>query len=1116
MSKVKLLFVLAAFSFTTGMFAASLPSDEIQTAQSENRVTGNVSDNQGPIVGASVMVKGSSNGTITDVDGNFVLSNVKKGATLSVTYVGYDQLEMVYNGSGRINMKMKETSQTLSEIVVTGYGGKMRRNKVTNSITKVGEEQFQVGMYSNPAQGLAGAVSGMRVIQSSGNPGSTPTLVLRGGTNLDGSGSPLVMVDGQLRGSLSDINPEDIESINVLKDAGATALYGARASNGVILVTTKSGKSGHREINFKGKIGWNWLNNPYEFLNAHDYIYWQRQAQTTAVSSWRTNAGLNGTQPYGTGNTYDSKMKWNIMSLTDDNKYLLEKGWQQMEDPVNPGQYIIYKNADLKKYNINSPAFMQDYNVNMSGGNDRGTYYAGLGYNKSDGLPVTSFYKRYSFIFNGSYKVTDWLKSTSNFNWNRANWKSMPGSQQSEANYFGRILSLPPTSRFEDEDGNLTLGANSGDGNQSYQSDAWKNDNQTDKFTMVQSFEATLYKNLVLRLTGQWYYSEDMEESFTRDFESTIGNWNRTRSTADYFNRDFSQTYNATLNYNNVFAHDHNVEVLLGTEYYDLKTHGFSASGKGAPTDAFQDLQYTTTDEKARSIDSWHSRYRIMSYFGRANYDYQGKYLLSGVFRYDGYSSLIDNRWGFFPGVSAGWIFSNEKFIKDLVPSLSFGKLRMSYGVNGNASGIGAYTLQGSYNAVTTYNGNQGFLIGSLPNPGLKWEKTKTFEIGLDVSFFENRLNTNITYYNRLTSDKYAAYTLPTTSGFSSITNNNGEFRNKGMELEISGTILKYKDLTWQAGGNISYNINHIEKLPNNDLPNNRQGGTEVYTRKVLDSPAEGQTYRVGADGKNYETKYIGGYQEGQEPGSFVGYKFKGIYKNDSDVPGNLIVKTGNILGKWMYGPEAWAKLTDAQKKNAFLIQAGDAIWEDINGDGVIDQYDQAKIGHTAPRWTGGFNTTLTYKNFTLYARFDYALGFWSYDYATPWFLGNMQGTYNATTDIWDTWTTANPNAKYPKYVWADQLGHGNYYRNSSLFSYRGNYMSMRELSLSYSLPKLWVNKLSMQKLELSITGQNLGYLFAPHVANPETSYGTVGGITASGTGYPQPRSLILGISATF
>ena len=865
LKSVSTLLFLMGVSTGTAYAVAESGITDVKITQQNGSCTGIVKDTTGEtVIGASVVVKGTTNGTITGIDGDFSLNNVKQGDIIQISFVGYKTVEVKWNGQP-LNVTLKDDTEMLGEVVVTGYGGQQLRTKVTNSISKVKQESLNVGMHSNPAQALSGAVAGLKVIQSSGSPGATPTIILRGGTNLDGTGSPLVVVDGQLRDSMSDINPEDIESMDVLKDAGATALYGARASNGVILITTKRGKAGFREINFKAKLGLSYARTPYEFLEAGEYIKAMRKAHWDAGHLFQDKDGntktywgnwesyLNGKQPFGTGNNLDQDI-YSTQFLNEDNKYLLGRGWQTVTDPIT-GKEILYKNTDVDKYNLNDPAFSQDYNINMSGGNDRGTYYAGLGYNRQEGVPVNTFYERYSFITNASYKIADWLTSTSSLNYNRANWKNMPGSNGSELNYFGRVRSLPPTVLFEDEEGNMKLGPGTADGNQMYQPDQWWNDNQSDKFTMSQSFKIDILKNLSLTANMNWYYSETYQESFTKDYENTPGNFVRTRSATAYYNRDFRQTYNAVLNYNETFFLDHHVEVMLGMEYYNKYQRGFEAQGQGAPTDDLPDLSLTDKGEGKRTINSWHEKQRILSFFGRLNYDFKDKYLLSFVFRRDGYSSLLgDNRWGFFPGVSAGWIFGREDFIKEAIPVMSFGKLRASYGINGNASGIGAYTLQGSYgssnsNGSFNYNGNTSYLITELPNPNLRWEKTATFEVGADLSFFANRLNTNLTYYNRLTSDKYAALSFPTSTGFSSVTNNNGEFRNQGIEIELSGKIIDSKDWTWSASGNIAFNKNKIVSLPDNGMERNRINAFQVYT------------------GNGDEKKWVGGQQEGQEPG---------------------------------------------------------------------------------------------------------------------------------------------------------------------------------------------------------------------------------------------------------
>ena len=387
-----------------------------------------------------------------------------------------------------------------------------------------------------------------------------------------------------------------------------------------------------------------------------------------------------------------------------------------------------------------------------------------------------------------------------------------------------------------------------------------------------------------------------------------------------------------------------------------------------------------------------------------------------------------------------------------------------------------------------------------MPNPGLRWEKTNTAEAGLDLSFFENRLNANFTYYNRLTSDKYADFSLPSTTGFSSIKNNNGKFRNSGIEIELSGKILQTKDWKWDIAGNISFNKNKVVALPDNGLELNRQNGQQIYT---------GEKFTNDKGEIESTLKWVGGYQEGQEPGVMVVYQSEGIYRSWDEIPGDLVVTSGNYFGKKMYGPEAWKKLTKAEQKNALPIVPGDMKWKDINNDGIIDAYDQVVAGNTTPHWIGGFNTTLRWKNLQLYGRFDFALGYWIYDHTMPEiFLACAQGTYNTTTDVFDTWSEENPNAKYPRYAYADVLTNANYARNSTMFAYKGNYLAIREISLSYSLPTIWANKAFCQKVDVSITGQNLGYITSAKVATPEVSN--------AGSGYALPRTLLFGLNVTF
>lgn len=1095
----------------------------------QSTIKGTVVDAQNePVLGVTVKNETQNKATFSDANGVFTLA-ANVGDRLTVTVVGYIAQSITIVNQTDLKITLVSDDNLLEEVVVTGYGGSQAKAKNTNSISKVDNQKLTSGVFSNPAQALSGAVSGLRVIQRSGDPGAAPAIILRGGTNLDGSGSPLVIVDGQIRGSLSDINPEDIEDMQVLKDAGATAIYGARANNGVILIKTKTGKSGHSEINFKVRAGANYLNNPYEFADGGTYLTWQRQAYVNANHVWTrengtgvgyaTNlANLLGAQPMGTGNAYfaadgvtplvnTTNSIWSTMYLTDQNRFLLNQGWKTIKDPVYAylkGRYpndpsiredLIFKDTNPADYNFKNPAVTQDYNLSMSGGNDKGQYYAGFGYNHAEGLPISSYYKRYSLIFNGDYTIKSWLKSSTKFNYNRANWKSMPGSQTSDANYFSRVQSVPATVRFELEDGTPLLGNNSGDGNQNFQEEKFFRFNQTDKFTMSQSLQIDFTKHLFLKTSGLWFYNEGYYESFDQDFRTSPTAINSNRSSSSSFSRTFDQTYNAVLNYGNNFGL-HNVTAYIATEYYDTYSSGFSASGSGAATDDFRALGLTSSDKDRRGISSSHAQQRILSFFGRADYDFSAKYLLSLVLRRDGYSRLIQNRWGTFPGVSAGWVFTKEDFMAPFNNTLSFGKLRLSYGLNGNVSGIGAYELQGSYVGSTRYNGLATFVLGSIPNPSLVWEKTRTFEGGLDLGFLKNKYSANITIYDRLTSDKFAGLSLPSSSGISSIRTNNGEFRNRGVEVELNGKLAQTKDFSWNLGVNLARNKNTIVKLPDNGLELNRQGAFQVYS------------------GNGNELIWVGGYQEGQEPGVLYVFQAQGIYKSESEIPANMIIRPITFQGattRTLYGKSNWDAMTEAQKiaSGGMPIQPGDVKWKDVNGDGIIDDYDLVKVGNTTPRFIGGINSNLKYKNFSVYTTLDFGMGFYVMDYRLPWILGDMQGTFAPTTEVTDTWTPENPNASYPKYMWADQLGKGNY-RNSTIFSYKGDYLSFRQVSLTYSVPKAMLKNLKMTKLDLSVTGQNLGYLTAAKtLTSPEA-----GGIQDAS--YSLPRTILFGVNFGF
>ena len=1081
----------------------------------QNNCRGKVVDTKGePVISASVLIKGApvSTGTVTDFDGNFVQPNAKVGDILVISSIGYATQEVAWNGQA-LSIVLDEDANLLEETVVTAYGGRQLRSKVTNSISTVKEETLSSGMHTNPAQALSGAVAGLRVQQTSGDPGANPTIVLRGGTTMDGGGSPLVIVDGAQR-SLADLNPNDIESMEVLKDAGATAIYGARAANGVILITTKRGKEGHSAINVRAKLSANFEQHPYEFLNSEDYLWYMRMSyKRNSEAGGTANMGtLTGAQPYGTGNRYYNadgsiadgrtvgQALWGVLDNKDGQytSLLSNPDWGQMTDPIYGTPIVFWQGQTVADVNVKSPAFSQDYGVDFQGGNDKGRYFASIGYNHSEGNALDNDYNRLSFVFNGDYKIRRWLHSSSSFNFAHTTWTPIKNGN-SEAYYFNRSWSVPPTFRVKNAEGEWNPSPRNSiqDGHVAISNPQRTYDYNTDKFNMNQSLTFIFTPWLNFKVSASWYYEDNKQEYFLKDYLVGANRWYNSRESYDRYQRNLNQTYTGILNFNKTFSTYHNVAAMLGTEYLDQGTKGFYAYGKNASTDEFQDLALTEVGN-SRDIDSWHSQNRILSFFAKVDYDYDAKYLLSLVARYDGYSRLAaQNRWGFFPGISAGWVFSREPFMEPLKDFISFAKLRMSYGANGSLDAIGNYEVFGAYGNTTKYQGSNAILFTTLPSMGLLWEKSWTFETGLDMSFWQNRLNVNLTYYNRHTSNKIANITIPSHTGSSTLKSNLGEIQNQGFEFEISAKIVNTRDWKVNFGLNGAYNRNKIIKLPDNGLENNRQNAMQVY------------------DPNTGELIWVGGYQEGQTPGDIYGPLALGIYNSYDEIPGNLKdITSGNngSNGKPLYGPAAWAALSDAEKAAGYQIQPGDVIWKDVNGDGIIDNYDQVKLGNALPKWTGGFTTNIAYKGISLTGRFDYALDYKVIDNVTPWIMGNMQGTFNTISLVKDSYDFENNKAgKYPTYVWADQLLKRNYARtNTSMFVYEGSYLAFREIQLGYDIPKSLIQKIGIDRLQVYVSGQNLGYLTqAGLLGTPE--YGA-----SSWGAYRLPRTYIFGINLTF
>jgi len=1053
------------------------------------------------VIGATVLEEGTENGTITNLDGEFFLT-VAKGKSLVISYIGFETQRIRVVNEKQLKIILHEDSELLDEVVVVGYGVKQKRSTMTTAISKMDQKVLQNAALSNAAQALQGTVSGLRVTNTSGAPGSAPTIVLRGGAGIESAGSPLVVVDGVVR-SMDDINPSDIESIQVLKDAASTAIYGARANNGVILVQTKKGKAGHTQVSYKFKSGMNFARKGYEYMDAENYIRFGRLGR---MYSGGSITDIDNTRGYGAVYGANNPEQYSIRYL-DGNENLLQEGWKQMTDPVT-GRQIVFKDygTTLRDEVYKDPAFTQDHYLSFNGGSEKGTFAASLGYYSEDGTVKGTEYRRFSGTLNGNYKVLPILNIKGGVSFSTSTAPELYYDDM--ADLFERMQSMEPTWKPFFDDGSPNYGYGKRDGNPLYWLDKLTNKNNTRKTTLNIGADLELVKDkLFLRENSSIYYEDYTRELFDKEYRD-YWNVNTERKASFAYQRTIQQQHSVQLEYTDTFKENHNFSAMLGGEYFENQYTEYSGSGQGAPFDDIPTLNASGNENM--TAYSYREGYRIASFFGRVTYDYKRRYLFTAVARYDGISRLSDNRWGFFPGVSAGWNIHEEAFfhnspIANVVSTL---KPRISYGINGNVNGINNYDVYGLYGQASgthPYNGVNGILNTAVINSQLRWEKSKSFEAGLDLGFLNNRFNLILDYYNRTTSDLLTDVNLPGYTGFDSFKTNLGTLRNSGFEVEGNlNLITNPKGFNWNFSFNASYVFNKIVKLPDNGNENNRQGGSQVW------DPASQQVI------------WVGGYQEGHTLGDIYAYQQVKILRDENEVAQLAGNRIDMIAG--LYGPN----VSEADRQRYGLtkpIEAGDVLWADLNGDNVIDQLDRVKVGNIYPKWTGGFSTTLSYKNVSLYGRFDFAVGHTILNMVAMRSIGQSVGFKNIIADGLDCWTAENPDTDLPKSYYDDSTNKKNIYRDtagsditsvdnrSSRFYEKGDYLALRELTLSWKLPAKWISKIHITDASLYVTGQNLFYITGYSGTSPEAPLVYPGVDTGR---YPTPRTVLVGASVSF
>ncbi len=1045
-----LLFVLLLFS--------------LSIAAQEYTITGVVTDHEGlTIPGASVSVKNTTRGTITDLDGKYSIA-VSKGEVLIYSFVGYKPQEQSIADSRPVNIKLSISTVGLDEVVVVGYGTQSRRT-ITSAITKVGGEALKNIPISTVGEGLKGKIAGARLYSNNNTPGADVTIRIRGGSSINKSNDPLILVDGVER-AFSGINPNDIESIEILKDAASTAIYGSRASNGVVLITTKKGDFGKKaNITFEANLAMQEPETLYDFMNAEDYLRTVRPA--VAIGP---NSKYNQMDGYSASSGNTASSIYSTRYLKDGET--VPAGYKSMIDPIDPTKTLIFQDNNFQD-EIYKKALWQNYYVGIDGGNDGIKYSSSIGYTDDGGVALATGFQRLSMRSAMDIKINEHLNFASGFDYSKTDSEEY----SNQMNVISRGLATPPTQKKYNEDGTPTKGYNATSPNPIWYK--YYNDQSTvdKRLSAYGKLTYRIIDGLKADVQLSTYNHHSKDDSFMKANE-----FNGLRPTTSSFgelNRNKLEAYGT---YNKSIL-NHSFSVMAGYSYQRDKNQALSASVTGASSDKVPTL--TAGPDKTDATSSFTEDVTI-GYFGRLSYDFKKKYLFSATFREDASSRFASgHQWGFFPGASAGWVVSDESFMKN-IKNLDNLKLRVSYGQTGNNS-IGLYDAYGKYSTSAKYNGIAGIVPSTMPNTELTWEVSTQLDAGFDLSIFNNRLSISGDYFNKITDNLLFSKELPNTSGFSNVQTNIGKVKFYGFDIEVSSTNIQTKDFSWSSKLTWSFVKNKVLKLPDNGREKNRIGGITL------------------ADGTSF-----GGTAEGESLYSYYGYVV------------DHIIETQEGADNAIYDSKAKGYRFSDKKKIAGRKEIGDYEWKNRNGSlqrngkDYIDDQDQFLLGYTVPTSTGGLNNSFSYKNFNLNIFLDWALGHSIQNSSEMrYFMNTFANNYTLIDEVKECWSKPGDNTKYARFTANDpDDGNSNFSRSSNVFNYKGDYLCIREVSLQYNVPSSKLGKFGIQNLAFTLSGNNLHYFTAVKGVSPEVGTSTT--YNSSYYNYPPIRRFSAGIKVTF
>ncbi len=1013
-------FLLKRMLGLLGLFLLNL-----QLVLAQQAVTGVVQDaeNKKPLQGVSLQIAGSSIAVSSDANGHFKIEGASPGQEVLISHVGYSNQRLKIDERTNYLIFLNASSTSIEETVVVGYGRQKKRN-LTGSIVSVGADEIEKTTLQDPISIMQGRAAGVQISSNSGAPGSEMTIRVRGNSSLNSGNNPLFVVDGipiesnsvsSLNGTenfglnpMADINPNDIASIEILKDAASTAIYGSRAANGVVMITTKRGSEGKPEILVNATTGISSLTRKLSVLNAAQY----REAVL---------------------DSYDA------MAVPEEPYYTLIDSLNPMNNGDVDWQDELMRAA--KQYKID---------LSVRGGNQGTKYSWSTSYLDQDGIILNSNYKRFTTRLNVDFNISDHIRVGQSVSYTNGVNNRINAAGTGNLSIIRSLLVRPPNMSMYLPDGSLNgymIGQRNPVGMALYAT----NLNKSNRIIGSQYVEIDLYRDLKFRSNVNLDYISMKEDEFMpsildyREGYNTGGvrsSGNLTWGNESYF------TYNKSIN------SEHNFGGVLGMSFQKWRYDRTGLDGMYFPSDDIRTLNAASViSNQGVNVASEHA---MLSYFGRATYDYKGKYLLEFNLRSDGSSRFgKQKRFGFFPSASAGWRFKDEEFLNDQ-DWLSDGKIRFSLGSTGNEA-IGDYTSRGEFTLGTNYLDFSGAAPTVMPNASLTWETTNQYNLGLDLGFFNNRVLFTAEAYLKQTRDLLYNVPIPSTTGFEYITQNIGNIENRGLEFSLQTKNIQ-REFTWSSGLNISLNRNKVVSLPENLLTN---GYIQNGNFHIL--------------------------QEGLPIGVFYGWRFMGVYSRDED----------NIN-----------KVTNGANGTAFV--GGDPIWKDLNGDNIINQDDREIIGFAEPKFFGGFSNDFSYKNFHLNIFLQYSVG--NEIYSELNHQRNSIVRYNnLSTDALNRWKEQGDITNFPRLIRDDPKQSDS--RVQSRWVEDGSYIKLKNINLRYSLNPDWTQRFGLRKVDAFVNATNLITWTKYTGFDPDVNSYSGLRVGLDEGSYPQSRTFMFGLT---